>query len=50
MVSKIPENVCENDLSQLFANCRIIEYCAARTVHFGITTTSTKDESKVLWG
>jgi len=50
VVRQIPENVHENDLRHLFVNCRVIEYCPARTVQLAITTMKTKDSSKVLWG
>lgn len=50
VVSRIPKDVCETDLHYLFANCHVIQYCPARTVHIATTSTKTNDQCKILWG
>jgi hypothetical protein len=50
VVSRIPENVSENELRRLFGNCHILRYRPARTVHLAATTTHTNRNSKILLG
>ena len=50
MVARIPGNVNEDDLHNLFANCHILKYFPARTVHRATTTAETKDKIKIIWG
>ena len=50
VVSRIPKDVCEIDLHHLFANCDVIQYCPARTVHIATTSTKKEDQCKILWG
>lgn len=50
MVSRIPDNVCKNDLHRLFIGCRTIKYYPARYVHRTGTATVTKNKNKLLLG
>lgn len=50
VVSHIPLNVYERDLQNLFVNCRVIEFCPARTIHPATTTARAEDKSKILRG
>jgi hypothetical protein len=49
-VSRIPENVNENDLRYLFGNCHILKYCPARYIHSSATAMETKNKNKILSG
>ncbi|CAF0760625.1 unnamed protein product [Adineta steineri] len=50
VISKIPENVSEDDLHRLFAHGRILKYCPARHIHFSPTTTRSEVKDKILTG
>ncbi len=50
MIARIPENVNENDLHNLFVNCHLLKYCPARTVYSATTTMKMNDKAKIIWG
>lgn len=49
-VTRIPENVTEDDLRQVFGSCHIIKYSPARRVQRSNESTQTKSADKVLTG
>ncbi|CAF1205311.1 unnamed protein product [Adineta steineri] len=49
-VTKIPENVSEDDLHRLFPSCRISKYCPPRTVRRKTVSTESSGKTKTLWG
>ncbi|CAF3948506.1 unnamed protein product [Adineta steineri] len=50
VISRIPENVNENNLYNLFENCQILKYCPARVISSSTTTINTKEKKKILSG
>jgi len=50
VVQKIPPNVTENDLRNLFPNCHIVAYCPAVNIPLKETMMKTKANSNILPG
>jgi hypothetical protein len=50
MVSRIPENVSENDLHRLFVGCRTVKYYPARNIQPATMMTQTRNKNKILLG